>query len=98
MRILLIIALFSVGILTYAQSIEQNTQVTAQEKMLNMMEIMKRDYERFIDTPPSSEKTELAHKVKKETEQFAKQYSNIPQLPAVLELHKEVDIYLMDVK
>lgn len=77
-----------------AQTAQQSTKVSDQEKMLSLMETMKRDYERFIDTPPSSEKKALAQKVNVQTQQFEKQYPDVPQLPAVLELRQEVDIYL----
>jgi len=96
MRTLLIFCLLSFSVLTYAQDAQASTQVTAEKKMLNTMETMKHDYERFIDTHPSAEKNKLARKVKEETELFAKQYPDVPQLPAVLELRKEVDIYLSE--
>lgn len=98
MRTLLALCLLSISILTYAQTPKQSLSLIEQEKMLSIMEIMKYDYENFIDTPPSSKKRELAQKVKIETERFESLYPTSKQLPAVLELRKEVRIYLDSLK
>ena len=77
-----------------AQTPQQDTQTLQKNKMINLMVIIRNDYERFIDTPPSSKKEKLAKKVNKDIKQFESQYGDSAELPAVLELQEQVTSYL----
>jgi len=94
-KILFIISLLLSNILIANETTPKASKSIQQSEIgLEAAKSLKNKYEAFIDTPPSNEKTRLAHQLKEDIETFEALYPHSPLLSSVLILLIEVDKYL----